>query len=248
MGPKHKTDRARSLFGLPLPSPGTKFVLALGSLYLSLGAGLAWLAIRGLRSSADGLPIGSLAVGALCGLLLAIGVRVILQRHRIIGEAAHRRGIEALRARRFAESREHFTRAKILISEDWEPHYHLGLLEAQEKQSAAQALAHFKAGLLLAPDEPTLLFAMASIEDDLGKREQAQARLRALLATHPEHADAHCLLGCLQEQAGDPERAVLHYRQALDVNPDHPTALQNVTRLAQQESAPPLSRVAGINS
>lgn len=248
MRPNQTTDRRHSLLGLPLPSPGTRFIAALGGLYLLLGAALAWNSVQGLLGGADAGTGGPLALGAMGGLLLAMGVRVIAYRRKIVGEAAHRRGLSAMRAERFSECREHFTRAASAGSNHWEPHYHLGLLASKENRPASEVLAHFEAGLALAPDEPTLMFAIASIEDDLGRRDQAEASLHSLLANHPDHPDAHCLLGCLQEQAGNPERAAVHYRHALEANPDHATALQNVARLAQVGSPPALEDAAGMRS
>ena len=74
------------------------------------------------------------------------------------------------------------------------------------------------AALALSPDEPTTLFNMALLAEDLGDPRLAVRRYQRVLSVAPGLADAHHRLSTLYQTIGDrnaARRHLQHYRRLM---------------------------------
>jgi len=77
---------------------------------------------------------------------------------------------------------------------------------------------------LAAPRQVSAHSLLAAVLDDLGRSEDALARLRHAVAVEPHNPQLHCDLAAMLHQQGQADDAIRQYRQALALVPDHVAA------------------------
>jgi eukaryotic-like serine/threonine-protein kinase len=80
--------------------------------------------------------------------------------------------------------------------------------------------------LRLAPDDPSVLYSLAVIDNGTGHPDQAIADLERVLRMQPSSDDAHRLLGRIYSDRGDFPRAIEELREALKIRPEYPATLR----------------------
>ena len=80
--------------------------------------------------------------------------------------------------------------------------------------------------LKLAPDDPSVSYALAVIDNGTGHPDQAIAGLEQVLRIQPANDDAHRLLGRIYSDKRDFPRAIEELREALKIRPDYPATLR----------------------
>ena len=85
----------------------------------------------------------------------------------------------------------------------------------------AEAAEAFRAGLALAPDDPTLRHRLGVALDMAGDARGALAQFEAALAAAPDLADAHFSLGELLARDGRYAEAIGRYEAAVDSRPSY---------------------------
>ncbi len=111
------------------------------------------------------------------------------------------------------ETLPHFLPAYRDLSEAWEGS---GRMDEAEKALLA--------GLVLAPNHPTLVQPLAWLYQRQKKTAAAEQVLIAELKAHPEDIESRFRLGAIYRDSGRPERAIEQYRLILKRNPDDPEA------------------------
>jgi eukaryotic-like serine/threonine-protein kinase len=76
--------------------------------------------------------------------------------------------------------------------------------------------------LRLAPDDPSVRYALAVIEHGTGHSDRAIAELETVLKGQPASDDAHRLLGRIYSEKSDFTRAIDEFREALNIRPQYP--------------------------
>ena len=86
-----------------------------------------------------------------------------------------------------------------------------------------RARASTMEALRLAPDDPSVRYALAVIEHGTGHPDAAIATLEQVLDAQPASDDAHRLLGRIYSERRDFSKAIEELREALKIRPDYPT-------------------------
>lgn len=96
-----------------------------------------------------------------------------------------------------------------------------------------QAIATFRKGLAIAPDDPMLLYNLAVTL--WGQQQFAEARelLKKELALRPEHPTAHYVLGQIFQQENFRAPAILSYLRFLALEPSSPRSQDAAVRLVR---------------
>jgi tetratricopeptide (TPR) repeat protein len=92
-------------------------------------------------------------------------------------------------------------------------------MQALRNQDWAGAIRAFRAGLEVAPDDPSLRYWMASAMIAGGDAAGAEREFRAIVAAHPEFAKAHFSLGAILDQQGRRADAAREYELAARHDP-----------------------------
>jgi len=92
----------------------------------------------------------------------------------------------------------------------------------------AEAVAPYRRGLELAPQDPGLHESLAAALAAQEELDEAAAHLQAVLQADPEHVVARCALARVLARQGKAEEAAQEYRQVLLLNPGYPEALSAV--------------------
>jgi tetratricopeptide (TPR) repeat protein len=92
-------------------------------------------------------------------------------------------------------------------------------MEALRRQDWNGAIAAFKRGLEVAPDDPSLRYWMASAMIAGGDAAGAEREFRAIAAAHPDYAKAHFSLGAILDQQGHHDDARREYEAAVRTDP-----------------------------
>lgn len=81
------------------------------------------------------------------------------------------------------------------------------------------------------PGHTTTHYHLAMVLEQLGRRDEAAAKLADIVAARPGYLPAWTLLGRLRRAAGDEDGAIEAYARALEINADHRTALLELANL-----------------
>jgi len=101
---------------------------------------------------------------------------------------------------------------------------HTGVLLVQlmlETGRGAEALGTAEALVETHPDELSGYFALASVHEDAGDRDQVEAVMLRAIAVSPDDAQLYARLAQLRRAAGDTDGEVIAYRMLLERQPDH---------------------------
>jgi tetratricopeptide (TPR) repeat protein len=92
-------------------------------------------------------------------------------------------------------------------------------MEAIRRQDWSGAVADFRRGLEIAPDDPSLRYWMASAMIAGGDAAGAEREFRAVAAAHPDYAKAHFSLGAILDRQGHHDEARREYEAAVRTDP-----------------------------
>ena len=85
------------------------------------------------------------------------------------------------------------------------------------------------------PRFPTAHFNLGLTLQDLGRLDEALARVREALRLKPDFAEAYNTLGSIYRNQGNLDEAMATYRQALRCRPDYAEALNNLGDALQDQ-------------
>lgn len=105
-----------------------------------------------------------------------------------------------------------------------------------------QALQVYERARELAPDEPVVYLALASVHETLGDVERALAQLRKAAELDPDSAVIQRYLGRLQCRVGDTERCIATLEHAVEMEPDDPLNHYFLAIAYQENAGATLSR------
>lgn len=97
-------------------------------------------------------------------------------------------------------------------------------MAALRAQDWAGAIAAFRRGLAVAPDDPSLRYWMASAMIASGDAAGAEREFREVVRRHPDYAKAHFSLGAIADQRGQRAEAQRGYEAAVRYAPNMPDA------------------------
>jgi len=118
--------------------------------------------------------------------------------------------------------------AIVLVPEDAELHLELGrVYNLAGSETWDRALWHFEKSAGLDPALAAPWFERASIEEELGKRQEAMAHYGEAIAREPRHCPSLSNLARIEKNAGDPAAAELLLDQCLAAEPGFVLALLN---------------------
>jgi eukaryotic-like serine/threonine-protein kinase len=80
--------------------------------------------------------------------------------------------------------------------------------------------------LRLDPDDPSVLYSLAVIDQGTGRIDDAIAGLERLLHQQPSSDEAHRLLGRIYEERSQFDLAIAEFREALRIRPDYPATIR----------------------
>ncbi len=153
-------------------------------------------------------------------------------------------GIAISRQERFAEAREHFSRALRV-----RPGYvfaldSLGVCVAEASRAAKdpalrhkglrEAAGHFEDALAADPDYAPSMRNLGAAYMDLGRSDDAILQFRNALRLVPRDADLHTHLALALEETGARSQAMAHLRKALEIRPMFTAARQHLIKLEQK--------------
>lgn len=102
---------------------------------------------------------------------------------------------------------------------------------AGQFDTRAHELKMLQAALKKKPNHKPLLFRLAQLEEESGRKAEAEGYLRAILKTEPDDGDAQIELSKLLYERGDINGALVSTQHVLARQPDHPDALYNLGAL-----------------
>jgi len=127
-------------------------------------------------------------------------------------------------------------------------HYHLGLVEAWERQEPDAARGSFHRASELMRGNPEPCHQLGRIRYEAGAIREAQEHFIEALARNPRHASASYFLGLIAEKDGELEQANTHYRQSAENSPTDGRAFAALgalyTRVGAMEEAVRVHREA----
>ncbi len=97
-------------------------------------------------------------------------------------------------------------------------------MQALRAQDWTDAVAAFRRGLTVAPDDASLRYWMASAMIASGDAAGAEREFREVLRRHPGYANAHFSLGAIMAQRGQRAEALAAYKAAVRYAPTMPDA------------------------
>jgi tetratricopeptide (TPR) repeat protein len=97
-------------------------------------------------------------------------------------------------------------------------------VRALESGDFASAAAHFRKGLALEPDNPSLRHKLGTALSLSGDTRSALAEFRETIRRSPGYAQAHYSLGVLIAGSGRPQDALQHFLTAVQLDPEFPQA------------------------
>jgi tetratricopeptide (TPR) repeat protein len=111
------------------------------------------------------------------------------------------------------------------------------LLSAHGDRAGARKAYETVKALAPAPSDVDL--ALARLDFDDGRMDDARGRLRILLAADPANAGAHFLLGWIEESAGNYSQAAYAYTSTVERDPFHVAAANNLAFLLAHKLGKP---------
>ena len=100
--------------------------------------------------------------------------------------------------------------------------------ELLRKNKIDEAIRHYYAGLLLDPENDSLLMSFAWALHMKGENDKALAMLRLSLLFNPKSMDAHNRLGVILFQEGHIDEAIIEYQKSVDLNNENPLTHNNL--------------------
>jgi len=97
-------------------------------------------------------------------------------------------------------------------------------MQALRAQDWTGAVAAFRKGLVVAPDDASLRYWMASALIASGDAAGAEREFRDVLRRHPDYAKAHFSIGAIMAQRGQRTEALAAYQSAVRYAPNMPEA------------------------
>ncbi len=136
-------------------------------------------------------------------------------------------GLCFLRLRSYPEALDSLARAIARAPQAAHAHYLYGFAQRESGQRD-EAEAPFKAALLIAPEEPVYLRALAELYSDQGRHEQGLVLARRAAELGADRASNHVTLGYVASNAGDKGLARIAYEQAVALDPSDAAAWNNL--------------------
>lgn len=102
----------------------------------------------------------------------------------------------------------------------------------------SRAVSHFRAGLELRPDSPSLRHKLGSALALMGNRQAGREQLEEVVRRSPEYARAHYGLGILLQESGEHARALARYTSAVRHAPDYVEARLQLAGLLRRAGRP----------
>ena len=125
------------------------------------------------------------------------------------------------------EAFQHFQKALEINPSFVEAHNNLGVLLAQQGQSA-EAIRHFQKALELQPDCADAYNSVGNVLADQGHLAEAITNYQKALELNPDFAAAHYNLGNALALQGKYAEAIGHFQKALQLKPDDAKARQSL--------------------
>ena len=101
-------------------------------------------------------------------------------------------------------------------------------LETRDTAWIDKARAAMLSAIRLAPDDATVEFTMATIEQGTGHPENGIATLERILARQPAFDAAHRLLGRIYSESGNYDKAIEEFREAQALRPEYPATIREL--------------------
>jgi tetratricopeptide (TPR) repeat protein len=125
------------------------------------------------------------------------------------------------------EARGLYRRVIALAPQMSQPYAHLGLLDEDEARWAS-ALAWFDEAARRQPADPGHGCHAATALHEMGRTDEALARIREVIRLYPDHAPAYNTFGYLVQDRGDMPAARAAYQQATRLKPDYADAFRSL--------------------
>lgn len=202
-----------------------------------------------LRSATDRRPALCvvLALGALLGSLTWHRNTIYASPQKMWEDVAEKqprcarawRGLAAVATeeKRFANAREHLTRALTINPYESRAYGALGklfLLQGQPRE----AVGAYRRAIDLEPNYFAGRSDLAAALAQVGKIDEAERLLQELLEIRPKMANAWCNLGNVRYLQRRPEQAKAAYERALEIDAEHAFAKEGIERLRALRPAP----------
>jgi tetratricopeptide (TPR) repeat protein len=125
------------------------------------------------------------------------------------------------------EARGLYRRVIALAPHMSQPHAHLGLLDEAEARWGS-ALAWFDEAARRQPTDPGHGCHAATALHEMGRTDEALARIHEVIRVYPDHAPGYNTLGYLLQDRGDLPAARAAYQQATRLKPDYADAFRSL--------------------
>jgi tetratricopeptide (TPR) repeat protein len=125
------------------------------------------------------------------------------------------------------EARSLYRRVIVLAPQMSQPYAHLGLLDEAEARWGS-ALAWFDEAARQQPADPGHGCHAATALHEMGRTDEAVARVREVIRIYPEHAPAYNTLGYLLQDRGELPAARAAYQHAIQLKPDYADAFRGL--------------------
>ncbi len=135
------------------------------------------------------------------------------------------------------------------VADDVPAEYHYNLaLACAGMGKAAEAAAHLRHAIVVAPDFVEAHNSLGSALRELDRKEEAIEHYRRAIALAPEYALAHANLAAILHESGRVGEAIVHARRAVELDPGdaeaHASVAKALAALGQDEEAIPACQKA----
>lgn len=200
-----------------------------GSVVANYGLGRAALAMSDYERAVSHLEAalaesGDTAVGV--HYPLALAYRALGEADRAAAHMARRADVDLLPADPLMEELENLLQSPQAFEERGNR-----ALSGGDWQTAA---THFRRGLELAPDDPTLRHRLGTAAYQMGDIEGAVDEFERIIRTTPDYSLAHFSLGIIMEAAGRRPEAIDHFAAAVRHEPGHVDARLGLASLLRR--------------
>lgn len=116
--------------------------------------------------------------------------------------------------------------------------YELRGARALNRGNYVEAVSHFRSGIELKPDNPSLRHKLATSLAALGNTRESQEQLEEIVRRSPQYSEAHFTLGLLMEDSGQYPQAMARYTSAVRHDPSHAEARLRLAGLLRRSGRP----------
>jgi tetratricopeptide (TPR) repeat protein len=116
--------------------------------------------------------------------------------------------------------------------------YELQGARALNRGDYVDAVAHFRSGVELKPDNPSLRHKLATSLAALGNIQESQEQLEEIVRRSPQYSRAHFTLGLLMEDSGQYPQAMARYTSAVRHDPSYAEARLRLAGLLRRSERP----------